>query len=65
MVLTMPQPKRQPRPAPVPSYRHKTVVIDGRVWEVIERVESPDGGAPVPAVSRVPLPPRSTHRAAA
>lgn len=64
MVLTMPRPKRESEPEPVPSYRHRRVVIDGRVWEVIER-GTPGGGKPGPGVSMPPLPPCSESRAAA
>lgn len=63
-VLAMPSRARKESPAAVPKYRRRTRVIDGRVWEIIERVQTPPN-MPAPFGQQLPAPSRLNVRAVA
>lgn len=65
MVLTMPSKTHQETPSAVRTYRRRTRVIDGRVWEIVERVDGPHGGTPAPCGLRLPAPSSADVRAVA
>jgi hypothetical protein len=64
-VLTMPSKTHQETPGAVRTYRRRTRVIDGRVWEIVERVDGPHGGTPAPFGPRIPAPSSADVRAVA
>lgn len=64
-VLTMPARPRKKAPGAVLPYRRRTRVVNGRVWEVVERVEGPRGGTPAPFGQQLPWPVRHEVRAVA
>jgi len=64
-VIVMPSRPQNEAPGAVRTYRRRTRVVDGRVWEIVERVDGPRGGTPAPFGQRMPLPSRDGVRAVA
>lgn len=64
-VIAMPSRAQNEAPSAVRTYRRRTRVVDGRVWEIVERVEGPRGGTPAPSGQQLPRPARREVRAVA
>ncbi len=63
-VLAMPSRPRNIASHPAPTYRRRIRMVNGRTWEIVERLPAPSGDTPAPIAHRMPQPPRADIQAA-